>query len=86
MALDHAAEQWANGAAATAALQSVGYLYKSMATFHATGQVGSADELLRRLDCRKLADPGLHDFGLYRRGADNWLVLASVRAAAPAHT
>ena len=33
--------------------------------------------MLRRKDCRTVADQNLRDMGEYHRGSDTWLVLAS---------
>ena len=82
--LDRAAHEWAAGASPDAAIQSVGYAHKALATFHLAGDAATADALLRRVDCRKAADPTLREFGLYQRAADVWLVLAAARSATPA--
>jgi uncharacterized protein YkwD len=81
--LDRAAREWAAGATPDAAIQSVGYAYKALATFHLGTDAPTADELLRRLDCRKAADPGLREVGLHQRGPQAWLVLAA-RVTVPA--
>ncbi len=83
-ALDRAAGAWAAGAAPDAALQVAGYAHKALATFHLSADPGTTDEMLRRVDCRKAADPVLREFGLYQRGAQAWLVLATARSATPA--
>ncbi|MDB6085782.1 MAG: hypothetical protein JWN43_3663 [Gammaproteobacteria bacterium] len=46
-------------------------------------------QLLERSDCRTVTNPGLRDIGLFHRGRDTWLVLASAyvvpsRSQAPA--
>ncbi len=82
--LDQAAQAWAGGASPEAAMQSVGYVSKALATFHVGAEAASADGLLRHLDCRKAADPALHEFGVYQRGGQAWLVLAGTPAATPA--
>ena len=82
--LDRAAQEWAEGAAPDAAVQSVGYAPKALATFHLSTDAATTDQLLRRVDCRKAADPGLREFGLYQRGWQVWLVLAAARSATPA--
>ncbi len=81
--LDQAAQEWAAGASPEAALQSVGYAPKALATFHVSAEASTADGLLRHLDCKKAADPALHEFGLYQRAGQAWLVLAGARAVTP---
>jgi uncharacterized protein YkwD len=83
-ALDRAAGAWAAGAAPDAALQAAGYAHKALATFHLTVDPTSTDEMLRRVDCHKAADPVLREFGLYQHGAQAWLVLAAARTTTPA--
>jgi uncharacterized protein YkwD len=81
--LDRAAKEWAAGATPDAAIQSVGYAHKALATFHLTADAATTDELLRRVDCRKAADPGLREFGMYQRAPQVWLVLAAARTPTP---
>jgi uncharacterized protein YkwD len=64
--LDRAAEQWADGHA----LQSAQGLRVT----------GSDEALIRRLrgtSCRVVSSRDVREVGLYRRGADSWLVLAT---------
>jgi uncharacterized protein YkwD len=82
--LDRAAQAWANGAAPEAAMQSVGYEHRALATFHLPAGTATADRLLHHVDCARLADPALREFGLYERAPQAWLVLAAARAAPPA--
>jgi uncharacterized protein YkwD len=82
--LDHAAREWSAGAAPDAALQSVGYAQRALATFHLTAAAATTDQLLHRVDCRKVADATLREFGLYQRGTQSWLVLAAAREVRPA--
>jgi uncharacterized protein YkwD len=86
--LDRAAQDWAAGRAPTAAIERSGYVAQSSATVHISGPDSEDIELLKRSGCRSLAEPALSDIGLYRRGPDRWLVLASAytvpaRAQAP---
>jgi uncharacterized protein YkwD len=39
---------------------------------------------LKRTNCRTVTDQSLRDIGMYRRGADTWLVLASAYVVPPA--
>ncbi len=82
--LDQAARQWAGGTPPEAALRSVGYAPKALATFDLTVDAATTDELLRRVDCHKAADPRLREFGMFQRGPRWWLVLAAAHAPTPA--
>jgi uncharacterized protein YkwD len=79
--LDLAAAQWAQGRPLLSATERSGYPAKSTAGWHVTGPDRSLVQLLRRSDCRKIANPVLHDVGVYRHGEDTWLVLAAAYAA-----
>lgn len=86
--LDRAAQEWATGHAPAAAIEHSGYAAQSSATVHISGPDSDDIDLLRQSGCRTLADRAFGDIGLYRRGADRWLVLASAytvpaRAQAP---
>ena len=76
--LDRAAEQWAAGRSPAAAAERSGYEAQATAALHIRGPDSSAVELLRRSGCRTLADPHLHDIGIYHRDSDTWIVMASV--------
>jgi uncharacterized protein YkwD len=76
-ALDRAAEQWAHGVALSAAAQAGGYAADVTAGFRASGSQVDLIGVLRRSGCRTMLSHDLQDIGVYRRGADNWLVLAS---------
>lgn len=80
-ALDRAAEQWANGRTLAAAAQLSGYEAQSSAGLHIKGPESSSVQLLKQYGCRTVANPAFHDVGMYRRGADTWLVLGSVYVA-----
>jgi len=89
--LDHAAEQWAAGNLFAAATQRSGYPAQSTAAVHISGPDSATIELLKRAGCHSLADRNLRDIGLFQRGSETWLVLASAiatpalsRTAAPA--
>ncbi|HEY1491712.1 MAG TPA: CAP domain-containing protein, partial [Steroidobacteraceae bacterium] len=72
------------GVSPDAALQAVDYAHQALATFHLTSDAATADALLRHLDCHQAADPKLHEFGLYQRGGQAWLMLAGARGVTPA--
>jgi len=79
--LDQAAEQWAGGRSLASAAQLRGYEAASSAGLHMTGPEAATVQLLKKSDCRTVTNPTFHDVGLYRRGADTWLVLGSVYVA-----
>jgi len=78
--LDRAAEQWSAGRSLAAAAEHSGYEAKATAALHLIGPESSAVQMLRRSNCRTVSDPSLHDMGVYQRGGDTWLVLASAYA------
>jgi len=86
--LDRAAEQWALGLSIEAAARRSGYEVQSAAGVHIRGSESSTIELLRRSACRTVTRQAFHDVGVYQRGVDTWLVLATAsvvpaRSAAP---
>jgi uncharacterized protein YkwD len=83
-ALDGVAQQWAAGSSLPAAAQRAAYRAQTTTGLHVSGSESSLLELLRRSGCRSLVSQELREIGLYRRGPDNWLVLAFAGAAAPA--
>jgi uncharacterized protein YkwD len=76
--LDRAAELWADGGSLEAAIQQTGYDAERTHAVHVTGPESSLVEALRRSGCGKLLDRALREVGQYRRGADSWLLLASL--------
>jgi uncharacterized protein YkwD len=75
--LDRVAEQWAAGRPLSAAAGRNGYPAASAAGVHVTGPDSSLLEVLRRSGCRALTNPGAREIGIYHRGMETWLVLAS---------
>ena len=82
--LDRAAEQWAAGLSPASAAARSGYQSETTAALHITGPDDSTISTLRRSNCRTVSDRRLHDIGVYHRGLDTWLVLASAYAPLPA--
>ena len=76
-ALDRAAAQWANGSTIAAAAHYNGYPADALSGVHVSGPDSSLVQLLRRTSCRTITDRGLHDLGVYHRGLETWLLLAS---------
>ena len=82
--LDRAAEQWAAGSSLTAAAERSGYQAQAAAGVHISGPESSTVQLLRQSSCRTVANPSLHDVGIYQHGLNTWLVLAAASASEPA--
>ncbi len=79
--LDRSAEQWAEGHAPLAVAERSGYHAEATASLHISGPESAAVDLIKRSGCRAVADQKLRDIGIYRRGNETWLVLASPYAA-----
>ena len=75
--LDRAAEQWAAGISPADAAKRSGYVAETAAGLHISGPGTSVMQSLRRSGCRTVTDQAMHDIGMYRRGSDTWLLLAS---------
>jgi uncharacterized protein YkwD len=74
--LDRAAEQWAAGRPPAAAAEHSGYKADTTAGLHVRGPDSAMVQSLRS-DCRTVANQSFRDIGIFRRGSDSWLVLAS---------
>jgi len=79
--LDQAAEQWAAGVSLEAAAKRSGYAAQSVAGVHINGADSSAIQLLRRSACRTVTSRTFQDIGVYHRGLDTWILLASTYVA-----
>ena len=76
--LDHAAREWAAGGFPPAtALDRSGYRAQATAALHIKGPDSSTLQTLRRARCAAVSDRSLKDMGIYQRGLDSWLLLAS---------
>ena len=75
--LDRAAEQWAAGRSPAAAAQRSGYPAQATAALHISGPDSSLVQALGRSSCRTVTDQAMNDIGVYQRGSDTWLILAS---------
>ena len=78
--LDRVAEQWAGGQSLSAAAERSGYRSQSTAGVRISGPDSYMVQQLRRSSCRTVASQGLREIGIYRRGGDTWIVLASASA------
>jgi uncharacterized protein YkwD len=76
--LDHAAREWATGGLELAtAVERSGYRAQAMSGVRVSGPDSSTVQTLRRSRCSSVSDRNLHDIGIYQRGSDTWLLLAS---------
>jgi uncharacterized protein YkwD len=82
--LDRVSAQWASGQPLAAAALRGGYGARTTAGLHIRGRDFAAVELLEKSGCRTFMDRGLRDIGLFRRGQDTWIVLASPIQVPPA--
>jgi uncharacterized protein YkwD len=80
--LDRAAEQWARGWPLAQATERGGYRTAATSALHLSGSDDFVVRELRHARCRPVAGRELRDIGIYQRGADTWLVLASAPATA----
>jgi len=75
--LDRAAAQWALSHSFAAALERSGFHGSSASGLYLSGSDAAVLELLRNSYCNTVAKQTLHEVGLYRRGSDTWVVLAT---------
>jgi uncharacterized protein YkwD len=79
--LDHAAREWAiGGASPAAAAERSGYRAQRTAGLHLTGPESSIVPTLRRTGCATVSQRDLNDIGIYERGVDTWILMASAYA------
>jgi uncharacterized protein YkwD len=81
--LDHAAEQWAGGSSPAAAVKRSGYEAEITTSLHISGPDSASVEFLKASGCRALGNQNLLDIGVYRRGLNTWIMLASRYTAPP---
>jgi uncharacterized protein YkwD len=79
--LDRAAQLWAAGSSPAAATEHSGYRAEATSALHISGPEAATLDLLKRSRCRAVTGGGLTDIGVYTRGSDTWLMLASAYAA-----
>ena len=75
--LDRAAAQWASGRTLQAAAEASGYRPAAAAGVHLTTPSSSIVQALRRSDCATVTNRAMRDIGVYHRGVETWIVLAS---------
>ena len=81
--LDRAAAEWALGQSLPLASERNGYRGDFTAGLHITGPDSATLQLLRRSGCRMVAGREMRDIGMFRRGQDSWIVVASVYRLPP---
>lgn len=79
--LDRAAQSWAAGGSAAAAAGRSGYQARTTVGLRLSGPDDAILQSLRRTRCQMLADQSLRDVGVYRRGPQTWLLIASPDAS-----
>jgi uncharacterized protein YkwD len=75
--LNWAVSQWAAGHSLVGAAENTGYAVDKVAGIHVAGSDAAILQSLRRTNCSTLTRRDLVDVGIYRRGRDVWIVLAS---------
>ncbi len=80
--LDRAAALWASGDSVLEAAQRAGYAGKHLMGIYVAGDDDTVLRHLRRTGCGRLMNSTLTDAGIYRRGAGEWLMLASTHVIA----
>lgn len=75
--LDRAAEQWAGGLSLSAAADGSGYPTNAATGLRVSGPDNAMIQALRSSSCRTVMSRDWQEIGIHRRGADNWVVLAS---------
>jgi hypothetical protein len=83
--LDRAAALWASGGSALTAAEQTGYRARQAVGLRISGADDSVLQTLRKTRCREFDDQALRDLGVYRKGANTWLVIAA-RADENIHT
>jgi uncharacterized protein YkwD len=75
--LDRAAALWASGGSPLSAAEQTGYRARLAAGVRVSGSDDSVLRALRKTRCREFADQSLRDIGVYRNGANSWMLIAS---------
>jgi uncharacterized protein YkwD len=79
--LDRVASLWAAGESLSAATRDQGFHSGSASGVHVSGPDAAIVSNLRHSACRAVADRAFEEVGVYQRGAETWLVLATVSRA-----
>ena len=81
--LDRAAAEWALGRPLPVASAENGFPGGITGGVHVSGPDSSTLQQLRQIGCRIVAGREMRDVGLYRRGFDTWIVVASIYRLPP---
>ena len=84
--LDRAALEWALGRPLPMASAENGFPASVTAGVHISGPDSATLQQLRQVGCRIVAARQMRDVGLFRRGPDTWIVVASVYPLPPGMT
>ena len=84
--LDRAALEWALGRPLPMASAENGFPASVTAGVHISGPDSAMLQQLRQVGCRIVAARQMRDIGLFRRGPDTWLVVASIYPLPPGMT
>jgi uncharacterized protein YkwD len=84
--LDRAAALWSAGGSLSTAAERSGYEAGSAVGLRLRGPDDAIMRTLRRTRCRAVALQSLRDIGVYRNGAQYWVVIASAGTTAPERT
>jgi uncharacterized protein YkwD len=82
--LDRTAADWAEGQSLSVAAEHAGVAAQIVTGLHVNGPESSVVQQLRRSSCRMLMSQSLRAMGVYQRGRDTWIVLASAPSEEPA--
>lgn len=75
--LDRAAALWASGDSLDEAARHAGYAADHLTGIHVAGDEEMILQRMRHTECSALMNRNLTDAGIYRRGRNDWLLLAS---------
>ena len=84
--LDRAAVEWALGRSLPMASVENGFPGNVTAGVHISGPESAVLQQLRQVGCRIVAGREMRDVGMYRRGPDTWIVVASIYPLPPGMT
>lgn len=83
--LDEAARRLASGESLQDSARNAGYRAVTSASFHITNVADdrAVEQFVARRFCAQISDRSARDIGVYRRGADVWLLIAAPFAPPP---
>jgi uncharacterized protein YkwD len=84
-ALDRTAELWAGGSSLAQAAERGGVRAERLGGVHVSGPEDGVVQQLRRSGCSTLVDREVRALGVYQRGRDTWLVVATATLPGASH-